>query len=192
MINDKYQTAGKRSPIWEDGTQLFEGVSNRITAKNLHEELNKVNIKSIILVPEEEDSPLWKRVKRANKYWNDHILNDGPLPILISLHSNAASTPMATGWEIFTTRGDTPSDPYATIVYEEAIKEFPEFRMRTDFSDSDPDKESNFSIIAKYKGPAMLIENFFMTTYDPDCLLLMSEEGHKRISNYLRNAVLRF
>ena len=29
IINGVYQTAGKRSPIWADGTQLFEGEFNR-------------------------------------------------------------------------------------------------------------------------------------------------------------------
>ena len=29
LINGVYQTKGKRSPIWPDGRQLFEGVFNR-------------------------------------------------------------------------------------------------------------------------------------------------------------------
>ena len=29
MLNGKYQTSGKRSPKWPDGSQMFEGVFNR-------------------------------------------------------------------------------------------------------------------------------------------------------------------
>jgi N-acetylmuramoyl-L-alanine amidase len=29
IIDGVYQTHGKRSPIWEDGSQYFEGVGNR-------------------------------------------------------------------------------------------------------------------------------------------------------------------
>ena len=29
IIDGKYQTSGKRSPKWKDGTQYFEGVGNR-------------------------------------------------------------------------------------------------------------------------------------------------------------------
>ena len=29
IINGEYQTPGKRSPVWADGSQLFEGEFNR-------------------------------------------------------------------------------------------------------------------------------------------------------------------
>jgi N-acetylmuramoyl-L-alanine amidase len=35
VIDGKYQTAGKRSPVWEDGSQLLEGVFNRAIVKRL-------------------------------------------------------------------------------------------------------------------------------------------------------------
>ena len=31
--------------------------------------------------------------------------------------------------------------------------------------------------------PAVLTENFFMDTYDPDCKLLLSEGGRQRIAD---------
>jgi hypothetical protein len=35
MIDGVYQTPGKRSPVWPDGTQLFEGEFNRAIVKRL-------------------------------------------------------------------------------------------------------------------------------------------------------------
>ncbi|MEF1204613.1 hypothetical protein [Photobacterium damselae] len=35
IINGQYQTEGKRSPIWDDGSQLFEGEFNRAVVKGI-------------------------------------------------------------------------------------------------------------------------------------------------------------
>ena len=35
MIDGVYQTPGKRSPVWPDGTQLFEGEFNRAIVDRL-------------------------------------------------------------------------------------------------------------------------------------------------------------
>ena len=35
IIDGEYQTPGKRSPKWEDGTQLFEGEFNRAVVKRI-------------------------------------------------------------------------------------------------------------------------------------------------------------
>ncbi|MCG9704983.1 hypothetical protein [Photobacterium damselae] len=34
IINGQYQTAGKRSPIWSDGSQLFEGEFKRVSVSS--------------------------------------------------------------------------------------------------------------------------------------------------------------
>ncbi len=48
MIDGEYQTSGKRSPIWNDGSQYFEGVGNRqivskLTAKLKDKKINVFN-----------------------------------------------------------------------------------------------------------------------------------------------------
>jgi len=43
IVNGEYVTNGKRSPVWDDGTQLFEGVWNRQVAKKIHELCKKNN-----------------------------------------------------------------------------------------------------------------------------------------------------
>ncbi|HIF9343733.1 TPA: hypothetical protein ACX6RU_003872 [Photobacterium damselae] len=35
IISGQYQTAGKRSTIWDDGSQLFEGEFNHVTVAGI-------------------------------------------------------------------------------------------------------------------------------------------------------------
>ena len=53
-------------------------------------------------------------------------------------------------------------------------------KIRKDMSDGDEDYEENFYIIYKSSMPAVLTENFFMTT-KTDVAYLESEEGKKDI-----------
>ena len=60
--------------------------------------------------------------------------------------------------------------------------EFPSQKMRLDTSDGDVDKEKNFTILYNTNSPFILTENFFMD-YEPDCRLIMSEAGKRKIAN---------
>ncbi|MDQ9823580.1 hypothetical protein RFZ44_09590, partial [Acinetobacter sp. 163] len=68
-----------------------------------------------------------------------------------------------TGWEAYTTPGDTDADLLASCLYEEATKVFgartPLLKVRTDLTDGDPDKEANFYLLKKTSCPAVLTEN---------------------------------
>lgn len=180
MVNGQYVTAGKRSPVWEDGRQLFEGVSNRKIVRRLAELCKNAGIQCTILVPEEEDISLGERVRRAN------AIASKEKSIFISIHSNAGG---GTGWEIFTTPGLTKSDAIATIVFNSARKFLPTFKMRTDFSDGDPDQESLFYVIKNTNCPAVLTENLFMDTLKPDCEFLMSAAGVETIAQLHFDAI---
>lgn len=168
------ETPGKRSPIWSDGSQLFEWEFNRDIVRRIHAQIPL----SVILVPEDEDISLAERCRRANQY------DDA---ILISIHANAGG---GTGWEAYTTKGTTKSDEYATILYEEAEKELTEFKMRKDMSDGDPDKEDSLYITKNVKCPAVLTESLFMDT-ERDCRFLMSDEGRQRIADFHVRAIHR-
>ena len=50
IIDGAYQTSGKRSPKWEDGTQLFEGEFNRAVVKRIIKMCEKDGIECINLV----------------------------------------------------------------------------------------------------------------------------------------------
>ena len=152
-------TPGKRSP---DGTFL-EASYNREIAKRLVADLTDRGYDAQLLVPEDHDIPLSERAKRVNIVCS--VLGKSNV-ILISVHVNAAGNGSkwlnATGWSVYTCKGQTESDRLADCLCEAAIKHFPGRRIRTDFSDSDPDWEENFSLLSNTLCPAVLTENFFM------------------------------
>lgn len=179
------ETAGKRSPIWSDGSQLFEWEFNRDIVRRIAEKLQADGIPYRVLVPEENDISLTERARRANEYAKEF---NGKAYVL-SIHANAGG---GTGWEVYTSPGQTPSDAIATVFFEEAGREFvPDgWRMRSDYSDGDSDKEANFAILTKTTCPAILTENFFMDT-EKDCRFIMSEDGRERIANMHVAAIKR-
>lgn len=165
-------TPGKRSPVWQDKTQLFEYEFNRAIVKRVAEELKRQNIDVIILVPEYYDVPLGARVRRINEICKTKSA------FVVSIHANAGG---GTGYEIFTSKGETRSDKIATVFYNKAQAVFPKWRMRADYTDGDPDKESQFYILRKTVCPAVLTENFFMDT-EKDCRFIMSEHGRNLVA----------
>ena len=176
-------TAGKRSPIWSDGKQLLEYEFNRDEAQRIAYRCKMNGIPFVLLVPEAKDISLSERVRRINELYMKH-----PRAVLVSIHANAGG---GTGYEVYTSKGNTRSDAYATILMEEAERELgKEFRMRKDMTDGDPDKESQFTILAKTLCPAMLSECLFMDI-ERDCHFLMSEEGRERIANFHFRAIQR-
>ena len=177
IIDGVYQTAGKRSPIWADGTQLFEGEFNRAIVKRLVKMCNEAGIDCINLVDTEEDVSLSSRTSKANEIYRE---SEKPC-IYVSVHANGFSDESANGWEVYTSTGQTKSDSIADVLYEKAKAEFPEHRMRKDTRDNDNDKEANFWVLAQTAMSAILSENFFMTN-EAECKLLMSEEGRDRIA----------
>lgn len=176
-------TLGKRSPIWEDGSQLFEYEFNRHVVQIIKQELEYLGIECCVLVPEEEDISLQKRCERANKiYQNDKS------SFLISIHANAGG---GKGWEVFTSVGQTESDNIASYIFASARNVFPSVKFRLDYSDGDADKEAQFYILRKTNCPAVLTENFFMDTKS-DCDILFSLEGRKKIAMLHVNGIVKY
>lgn len=178
-------TAGKRSPVWSDGKQLFEYEFNRDIVRRIAAQLDAAGIPYRILVPEETDISLGERCRRANTIYTE----TGGNCFLLSIHANAGG---GTGWEVYTSPGQTPADAIATVFFEEAGREFsPDgWRMRFDYSDGDPDKETAFYILKHTSCTAILTENFFMDT-EKDCRFIMSDNGRERIANMHVAAIKR-
>ena len=172
-------TKGKRSP---DG-QLLEYAYTRDLARQIVKILESRGYDSELLVPEDDDIPLSERVRRTNAHCQ--VLGKSNV-ILISLHLNAAGDGTkwmnATGWSCYTCKGQTQSDTLANCLYVAAIKNFPGRRIRTDYSDKDPDWEENFYILRHTLCPTVLIENFFMDSLQ-DRDFLLSDEGLTAIVN---------
>lgn len=172
--------AGKRSPIWADGSQLFEWEFNRDIVRRIAAKLDDLAIRYEILTPETNDVSLQERCRRANQY--QQMYNNC---VLFSIHGNAGG---GTGWECYTSKGTTKADEIATLLYTEAEKEFPGWKIRKDYTDCDADKEANFYILRHTICPAVLTENFFMDN-EKDCKLMLSESGRERIAKIHINVI---
>ena len=172
-----HNTPGKRSP---DG-KFLEYAYNREIATRIVADLTDRGYNAQLLVPETEDIPLTERVRRINAHCN--TLGKSNV-ILISIHVNAAGNGTkwlnATGWSCYTSKGQTTSDRIAECFYEAAKKNFPDRRIRTDYSDNDPDWEENFYILRHSLCPAILTENFFMDNHS-DLEYLQSRAGKQAI-----------
>ena len=170
-------TSGKRSP---DGT-FREAIYNREIARRIVLNLVDRGYDAELLVPEDDDIALAERVSRVNAYYK--ALGKQNV-ILVSIHVNAAGNGSkwlnATGWSVYTCKGQTESDRLADCLCEAAIKHFPGRRIRTDFSDSDPDWEENFSLLSNTLCPAVLTENFFMDSRS-DLEYLQSRAGKQAV-----------
>ncbi|MEC6822505.1 N-acetylmuramoyl-L-alanine amidase [Photobacterium piscicola] len=184
IIDGTYQTAGKRSPLWSNGTQLFEGEFNRAITQGISQALTLRGIENKIIVPELEDISLQIRASRANhlatQYPDHHCL-------LISVHANAGG---GSGFEIYTSRGHTCSDIIADHITHAFTQVFPNKPLRSDYSDGDSDKERGFYMLRKTRMAAVLTENFFMDNEVECCLILMSPKGRKKIIDYHVQGIL--
>ena len=181
VIDGVYQTSGKRSPKWEDGTQLFEGEFNRSVVKRIITMCEKEGIECINLVDTQKDLSLRWRTDKANDIYRERQQSDGKKCIYVSVHANGFNKESAHGWSVYTTVGETKSDKVAQILHEKAKVEFPTHKMRMDTRDGDADKESNFWVLRKVVMPSILSENFFMTNRE-ESRLLLSDEGRDRIA----------
>ena len=67
-------------------------------------------------------------------------------------------------------------------LYLAAEKDLPGQKIRTDYSDGDPDIESAFYVLKHTLCPAVLTENLFMDNKE-DCRFLLSSKGRQAIIN---------
>lgn len=181
-------TPGKRSP---DG--LFrEYKYAREIADCIVRELRTKGYDAERLVREEIDVPLPERSRRTNEVCGK--LGASKV-ILVSVHCNAAGNGRewmsAQGWSTYTSKGKTKSDELATMLYDEAERNFVGRKIRKDFSDGDPDWEENFHILQKTKCPAVLTENFFQDNKD-DVAYLNSNAGKKAIVKTHVDAIIKY
>ena len=115
--------------------------------------------------------------------------------IYVSIHVNAAGSDgkwhTATGWEAYTSPGKTKADALATCLYEAAKKNFKDVKIRTDYSDGDPDKESNLYVLKHTNCPAVLTENLFQDNKN-DVDYLLSDKGFNEIVKIHVDGILEY
>lgn len=181
-------TPGKRSP---DG-KLREYLYARDIAKAIERDLKLKGYDVEVIVRETIDVPLDERARRVNETCGRVGAKN---VLLVSIHCNASGSGSewmnARGWSAYTSKGKTKADELATMMYEEAEKNFIGHKIRKDNSDGDPDWEENFYILSKTKCPAVLTENFFQDNKE-DVDYLNSDEGKQAIIKTHVDATIRY
>jgi N-acetylmuramoyl-L-alanine amidase len=169
-LNGVYQTSGKRSPVWEDGTQYFEGVGNRQIVHAASQYLERLGWTVLYTVHPNDpsDVSLSQRIKISNSHFQRY-----PEAFQISVHSNGFIKESANGYEVFTSKGQTKSDKIATVWIDEMRRAFPTLNNRGH-------KEANFAM-NRVHCPSILIESMFHTNRK-ECEILMSESGREKIA----------
>lgn len=118
------------------------------------------------------------------------MANDSKADLFLSIHANAATVAAAGGFEIWTSPGWTPADPWATAIWSSIRESFPLLRGRMDMSDGDPDKESKFYVLIHTAMPAVLIETAFISNESEERKL--ADPGWRlRMAGAIASAVYR-
>ena len=171
-FNNEYVTAGKRSPKFEDGTQFYEGVNNRILVDLIYDALKYNGFDVVKLVDTWKDVPLSERVRKANE------LHKEKKSFLISIHSDAFGNGQEwtspRGITVFTSKGETKSDFLAKWFHQE---------LKCNFDGLTPDrgvKEADFYILRKTNCPALLLELGFHTNKE-EVLLMQTDEWRSKV-----------
>lgn len=171
-------TPGKRSP---NGV-FREYKYCREIAKEVVKQLKAQGYDAEQIVPEDADISLGERCNRVNAWCSRMGANN---VILVSIHNNAAGNGLqwmqACGWEAWTSKGQTRGDKLAECLYDAAKRYLPAgTKIRTDVSDGDSDKESNFTILYRTRCAAVLTENMFQDNRE-DMEWLLSNAGRDAI-----------
>lgn len=179
-------TFGKRSPDEE----LREYAWTRDVARRVQLLLRGRGIDSELLVPGDDDVPLWERVDRANEICRR--VGDAKRCLLISLHVNAAGLVgwhNANGWSVFVSRNASVcSRQFAELLSEKAVGHG--LKLRRQYPDVGY-WEQSLAIVRDTYCPAVLSENLFMDNKE-DCRWLLTEEGKDTIAAVHADAVSDF
>lgn len=174
------ETPGKRSP----DEKLLEYRYTRDVAELVVIRLQKMGYDAELLVPEVYDVPLLDRVHRVNVKCHSYGKSN---VIVVSIHCNAAGDGKkwlnGTGWECWTSEGETQSDVLAECMIKAADKNFVGQKIRLNAQkEGQRDKEKNFTILKSTLCPAIITENFFMDN-KADVEYLLSDEGKEAVIN---------
>lgn len=177
--NAYYVTTPKKMFKFPDGLTIYEGVINRQITEKLIKKIEGRFEYQVISDPV-IDLSLQVRVTAA-----DNAFRKDPRCLFLSIHSNAGG---GSGFEIFTSKGQTKSDKIAQIFCEVYKRKFPETKFRSDQLDGDDDKEEDFYVLRKTDCPAVLVENLFFDNRI-EAEFLLSERGQERIAECLSESI---
>jgi N-acetylmuramoyl-L-alanine amidase len=170
-------TKGKRSPVWDDGTQLFEFKFNRDVIDNLGLLLDQDGIEYTLICPELKDVSLKERCRRANS----EMKRSSKPTIFISVHGNAFTDSNVKGAETHHYPNSEEGKRLSHIMQKHLVK-------YSGFNDRGL-KESKFKVLRSTKMPAMLTENGFYSNFE-ECKKMMTNK-YKRLIAYGHYAAIR-
>jgi len=190
LVDGKYQTAGKRSPKFSDGRVLFEGVNNRDNVQRIMKAFRENGLECVDVVNSEYDVSLVERVKKANKLSKERKC------VYISIHSDAngdgVKWDQASGMSVYTSKGQTKSDIFASIVIDSLQENFlSTIKWRTDKTDGDEDKEDNFYVLKNTDCPAILCELGFHTN-EAETKRMMTLDYKNKIVDAMVASAIKF
>ena len=177
---------GKRSPVHEDGRQLFEYQHNRDVAVRLMAELDGRGIPYVDLVPDymEVGNILPERVRRANAYLVDGVQDC----VYLSIHANAAGPgnrwTKAHGAETWHYHESRLGGILAHIFQNHLVRGLGGTDRRG--VKSRPDRQ--FYVLKHTDMPAVLVEIGFMNNRE-EFELLMDPEFRQRTAEVLADAI---
>lgn len=114
---------------------------------------------------------------------------------LVSIHANAAGNGSqwmnARSWCCYTSRGQTAGYKLATCLYQAAELDLPGHKIRKDYSDGDPDFESDFTVLSRALCAAALTECLFYDNPE-DLRFLESTTGRQAIIDLHVKGIIRY
>jgi N-acetylmuramoyl-L-alanine amidase len=187
--------------LHQGGPSLYEGVSNRCTARRLiaHALAAGVRVEDCVarrqwLVPPSS----WRELEQADLALQHRTAYvNGVCGVLgadrclyVSLHSNAVGNTIrgrsqsARGVDIYTSKGQTLADEVASSVHASMAAQLPQHGLpvrRGQWDDGDADHEAGFWVLRKPLCPAILPETGFFTNVH-DARVLASSAGQDVIA----------
>jgi N-acetylmuramoyl-L-alanine amidase len=178
-FNGEYVTKGKRSPKFDDGSVLYEGVNNRDNVNRIHDVLEAKGYEVISNCDNWRDTPLIDRTKWVNNL-------DGE-KILISIHSdgfgNGVDWNDANGIGVFKyTNCSKKSDILANCFNNSLICNFDGVAKNRGI------KARNFAILRETNCPAILLELGFHTNKE-EAQKMLTEDWKERIVKSVVEAI---
>ena len=159
-------TAGKRTPVFPDGTKspetgknfMHENEFNRAVKRYLDKHLRASGFKTILVAKGDEDVPLATRVARANNAKAD---------LYVSIHANALTGKWGThgGTETYVYMGSKESERIGRIIHKHLMQGTP-------LRDRGVKKGNHLYVLRNTKMPAVLVECAFMDNLEEAKLLL--------------------
>ena len=118
-------------------------------------------------------------------YRSNYANQLGDIAAFISIHCNSATNTNATGWEIFTSVGDTGADPLARSIANRYAARFPELPARGDAGL----REANFSVLQKTSMPACLVECCFLSNVE-EAHWVSHEETQQQMAEAIADGII--